>query len=163
MNIRETVRVLLFDPQNRLLLIKVSDPSVNDPGKPWLRSPFWVTPGGRIEAGEDVFTAAHREIAEETGLATMLGPMVWRGEQVLIIKNEPTLLREAFVVARSPQAALRNQRWTAEERRVIAEMRWFSIPELESRKEVVLPPSLPELIAPIAAGNYGTTIRTIDL
>jgi 8-oxo-dGTP pyrophosphatase MutT (NUDIX family) len=48
--------VLILDEQNRLLLMKRSD------------SCCWGPPGGAVELGEVVETAARREVGEETGL-----------------------------------------------------------------------------------------------
>jgi ADP-ribose pyrophosphatase YjhB (NUDIX family) len=47
---------LIVDEQNRLLLMKRSDSSC------------WGPPGGAVELGEVVETAARREVREETGL-----------------------------------------------------------------------------------------------
>ena len=47
---------LILDSKNRLLLLKRSD------------SGCWGPPGGAVEPGEIVETAARREVAEETGL-----------------------------------------------------------------------------------------------
>jgi ADP-ribose pyrophosphatase YjhB (NUDIX family) len=47
---------LIVDNQNRLLLMKRSD------------SGCWGPPGGAVELGEAVETAARREVREETGL-----------------------------------------------------------------------------------------------
>jgi 8-oxo-dGTP pyrophosphatase MutT (NUDIX family) len=47
---------LIVDEQNRLLLMKRSD------------SGCWGPPGGAVEPGEVVETAARREVREETGL-----------------------------------------------------------------------------------------------
>ncbi|MBU4225245.1 MAG: NUDIX hydrolase [Chloroflexi bacterium] len=47
---------LIVDEQDRLLLLKRSD------------SGCWGPPGGAVEPGENVETAARREVREETGL-----------------------------------------------------------------------------------------------
>jgi 8-oxo-dGTP pyrophosphatase MutT (NUDIX family) len=49
---------LIVDAENRLLLMKRSD------------SGCWGPPGGAVEPGEVVETAARREVREETGLET---------------------------------------------------------------------------------------------
>jgi len=59
---RETVRVLLLDDHDRVLLFRDSDTGTT-PVSTW-----WMTPGGGIEDGEDEPTAVVRELAEETGL-----------------------------------------------------------------------------------------------
>ncbi len=45
---------------NALLLVRHRKPD---------RDPYWVLPGGRLEAGESIPRCAEREIAEETGLS----------------------------------------------------------------------------------------------
>ena len=53
--------VVLVDRRGRLLLQERDEHPVIDPEK-------WGFPGGRVEAGEDYETAAHRELEEETGV-----------------------------------------------------------------------------------------------
>ncbi|HYM82438.1 MAG TPA: NUDIX domain-containing protein [Candidatus Limnocylindria bacterium] len=164
MRSRETVRVLLFNSQNQLLLMKISDPKVADPTKPWLRSPFWVTLGGKIEQGEDLMTAAGREIAEETGLHdVVIGPVVWFGEQVSHSTGEATLLKETFVIARTGDMRLTDEQWTIEERKAIVEMRWWPIDELELTSETILPSVLVKLIRRVSRGDRAAGPHVISL
>lgn len=63
---RPNVGVVLFHPDGRVWLGR----RVNTPG------PYnWQFPQGGVDAGEDLFEAAQRELAEETGVtsATLLG------------------------------------------------------------------------------------------
>jgi 8-oxo-dGTP pyrophosphatase MutT (NUDIX family) len=146
--------------------MKIHDPSVLDPGKPWLKSPFWVTLGGKIEEGEDVLNAARREIVEETGFQEIeVIAAVWYGEQVIEKKGEPIKLLETFVVARTSSASLSpgDESWTPEERSVILEMRWFSLEELERGAEIVLPPVLSKLIRGVAMQTHSGPPRVISL
>ncbi|TWT42767.1 NUDIX domain-containing protein [Botrimarina hoheduenensis] len=65
-------RVLLIDAQERLLLLRVEDPAIDQPS-------LWITPGGGCEQGESPREAALRELYEEIGYrACELGPCVWR-------------------------------------------------------------------------------------
>ncbi|MCC7267714.1 MAG: NUDIX domain-containing protein [Caulobacteraceae bacterium] len=57
MQVRPTVRVLLLDPEDRLLLFRGRLPAQPD------SAPFWFTCGGGIEPGETVEDAALREIS----------------------------------------------------------------------------------------------------
>src|SRR5215469_1496701 len=57
--VRRAARVILLDPDERVLLMRYDD------GPPNGR--HWSTPGGGLEAAEDYPAAALRELAEETG------------------------------------------------------------------------------------------------
>jgi 8-oxo-dGTP pyrophosphatase MutT (NUDIX family) len=73
--IRQAVRVLLLDENDRLLLFRAEDPANG--------SVFWFPAGGGVEEGEDAQSAATREIAEETGLTDLqLGPELWHRRHV---------------------------------------------------------------------------------
>lgn len=161
---RITVRLLIFDKSHRLLLMKIDDKSVCDPKDLSRRTPIWVTLGGRIEDGEDVMTAASRELAEETGITNAkIGPAVWYGEQELIFKEERTLLKETFVVVRTSETGIVTDRRTKEEHAVILETKWWTLDELRSTKETVLPKCISELAPALAAGIYPSKPKTITL
>ncbi len=59
-----TVGALVIGPSGRLLLIRTHK---------WRDR--WGVPGGKVERGETLLAAVHREVAEETGLA--LGDVAW--------------------------------------------------------------------------------------
>jgi mutator protein MutT len=62
MAIFATARVLLVNSANELLIVRRSATDPRHAGK-------WDIPGGRLEPGEDVMTAAIRETEEEIGVA----------------------------------------------------------------------------------------------
>lgn len=66
MTVTRSARALLLDDAGRLVLIKRTRSG---------RSPYWTTPGGRVEASDASIEAAlHRELMEELGAtATLLG------------------------------------------------------------------------------------------
>ena len=66
------VRVAVFDSAGAVMLVKHS------------YAPGWILPGGGVEKGEQLMTAATREIHEEAGLIAE-GPLVFHG----IFSNEP--------------------------------------------------------------------------
>jgi 8-oxo-dGTP pyrophosphatase MutT (NUDIX family) len=168
MNVRDTVRILLFDPAKRLLLMRVVNTSLSDPSESQLSGKsLWVTIGGRLEEGEDLFTAARRELKEETGIVgeslESLGPPVWYGEQVLIIYGAQTLLRETFIVAKTTRTTLSSELQTPEEKEVIREMKWWTVDAVERSSEVILPKIMRRLVRDVADGRYPDSILHIDL
>ena len=66
---RAAAYVVCRDEVQRLLLTRFVSP-----GHP--HSGMWTMPGGGIDWGESAEAAAHRELAEETGLTATLGPVV---------------------------------------------------------------------------------------
>ena len=93
---RPTARVLLFDVEGRILLMKGRLPSNPDaPGA-------WFTIGGGVEPGESVYQAAAREVREETGFTdVILGDIAWCGEVTLLDrKQRPVLFKDTFILAR---------------------------------------------------------------
>lgn len=163
---RKSARVILFDEADRVLLIQARDGIVLDPARP-NRPPYWITPGGEIEPGEAVIAAAERELAEETGLASFeLGPAVWYREQMLIFEGEPRLSKETYVVARVHALPLSQSGWTDAERSSLLEMRWWTLPELESTNAVIYPLALPsrarELAALLASNAEVRELEVID-
>jgi len=59
------VRLILFDQQGHILVLKRSDSSTTNPS-------LWELPGGKIDAGEQFDEALKREILEETGFTVAI-------------------------------------------------------------------------------------------
>jgi 8-oxo-dGTP diphosphatase len=147
MRTRPTVRVLLLDPEDRILLMRGRLPgSAAGPGA-------WFTVGGGVEPGETVTAAAEREILEETGIGdARLGPVVWTRQGVLPIPK-PTLFEESYLVARCGGGEPARDGWNALERELIEEIRWWTRQELLATSEAVFPPGLADLLEDILAGR----------
>ncbi len=76
-DMRRSVRVVLFDDRDRLLLIRRDRPG---------RAPYLTLPGGGVEGTEDDRQTATRECAEELGAEVVLGETLVRSgaETVLL-------------------------------------------------------------------------------
>src|SRR5665213_340878 len=147
---RPTARVLLFDPQGRILLMKGRLPS--NPAAPGA----WFTIGGGLEPGETVPEAAAREIIEETGfLDAVLGPRAWYGEVVLSDGVGPLLFKDHYIVAHCAGGTPSRDGWRTLEHEFIDDMRWWTLEALAACQEPVLPPGLADKLAHIlqAAGS----------
>lgn len=146
--VRPTARVLLLDREDRILLL-----NGRLPGRP-RGAGNWFTVGGGVEAGETYREAAAREILEETGIGDFeLGPVVWLREGMLHI---PHLVRmtEQYIVARCDGGDPRRDGWTALERELIDDVRWWTAQELMTTADKVYPPGLARLLPPILAGEF---------
>jgi 8-oxo-dGTP pyrophosphatase MutT (NUDIX family) len=142
---RTTARVLLLDPAGRILLMKgrlPSDPSAQG---------AWFTIGGGVEPGETLMQAAAREIVEETGFTdAALGPVLWRGEQILLDRQQrPVRFLEHFILARCAGGEPSRAGWQALEREFVDDIRWWSHADLAKAAEPVFPRDLVTRLADI--------------
>ena len=139
---RPTARVLLFDSQRRVLLMKGRLPS--DPAAPGV----WFTLGGGVESGETVAEAAAREIIEETGfLDATLGPVAWYSEVMLSDRVGPLLFKNHYLIAHCAGGRPSREGWRALEREFVDDMRWWRLDELAACQEPVFPADLADKIA----------------
>ena len=152
---RLTARILLLDPQGRILLMKGRLPS--DPGAPGA----WFTVGGGIEPGETLSDAALREIREETGFSdASVGPVLWEGEQIHHDrKGRPVRVRESFMVARCTGGEPVRDGWQALEREFVDDIRWWTQAELAACAEPVFPRDLAARLADILAREPSSPVH----
>jgi 8-oxo-dGTP pyrophosphatase MutT (NUDIX family) len=139
--VRNAARVLLLDPEGRVLLVAGSDPADIAAGT------WWITPGGGMEEGEDARTAALREAFEETGhrVAGLTGPVA-RRSSVFPFDGRVIEQREQYFVAHVPVFEPTTAGWTELERRALTGHRWWTLEELRTTTETVYPERLAEMI-----------------
>lgn len=133
MRLRQAVRALVLDPDNRILL----DERLMAAG-----GTIWATPGGGINGGESHEQALRRELSEELGLhAFELGPEVWWREHLLPLlgfegqREHFHLVRvDSFEPSGTPDPDVVGQRW-------------WTLAELETSHDLFAPRRLPELLA----------------
>jgi 8-oxo-dGTP pyrophosphatase MutT (NUDIX family) len=158
LRIRTAARVVLLDPDDRVLLVRWH---FEDPDGP---TDVWGTPGGGIDPGETPEKAVRRELLEETGLGVSdcgscvghrlhVAPMrttdgaTWDGQEEWFY-----LVRaEAFV----PRGHLTDEQLRAEN---LHELRWCTVAEVEALagtpRTRVAPANLAGLVRQLAAEGH---------
>jgi 8-oxo-dGTP pyrophosphatase MutT (NUDIX family) len=133
--VRHSVRVLLLDEQDRLLLFRDEEPETG--------AAFWFPAGGGLEDDEDVRAAAVREVAEETGLVDVeLGPEVWRRRHVFTWRGVRWDQRERWFMTRVVHFAPDGAGMTEAEKADLTACRWWTPDELDTTADDLVPRDL---------------------
>ena len=140
LRLRQGVRAVVLDPDDRILLVRFEFPD----------TVFWATPGGGLEEHETHEQALFRELEEEVGLTDVtLGPLIWTRTHV-----EPFASglwdgqTERYFLLRTPRFEP-SPRQTEEELAAewVTGMRWWTQAELAAADVKFAPRRLPELVA----------------
>ena len=152
---RKVARVVLLDPADRILLLHGFEPS--RPAKTW-----WFTPGGGVEDGETREEAAHREVAEETGITGVrLGPVLWRRTCSFDFDGRSWDQDEWYFLGRTERTRTDTGGHTELERRSVAALRWWTPEELSRTRETVYPKGLAGLLRALL--GEGPPASPVDL
>jgi 8-oxo-dGTP pyrophosphatase MutT (NUDIX family) len=152
---RRAARVLLL-ADGSVLLIKGLDPAHPDAGT------WWLTPGGGVDDGETIQSAAVREVFEETGFRitpSQLGPVVATRVADFDFEHRRYRQTEYFFAAKVPAFTPENQRWDDVERRSLLEQRWWTVDDLRGTDATVYPNELAELVEAVLGGAMTDVMR----
>lgn len=152
---RKGARILMFDDQGRLLLIRGHDWGQED--RSW-----WFTVGGGLGWDEDPREGVIREALEETGIALshgqVQGPIAHRSA-VFDFVLRTVRQQELFYVAYGVQGELAPAALSSLETHLLDEYRWWDLTELgaaQAAGETLYPLDLVPFAQQLAAGWDGT-------
>ncbi len=158
---RHTARLIILDPEDRILLIQYRATREESVVHPGLRN-FWFTPGGGIEPGETAEQAALREMDEEVGLTglPLLGEVA-RRTAINDLFTRAALCHERYFLVRTASAAFDTARLAETDQDEVLDVRWWRPDDLAASAEVLIPAAILTLTRSIIA--HGAPREPVDL
>ena len=145
---RPTARLLVINPDNRVLLFRFFYPEGPKAG-----FTFWATPGGALDPEESFEAAAQRELFEETGFDLPVTQQVHaRTNRFDLPDGTPVVAEERFFLVRVHESSIDvADNPDPVERNMITEWRWWSVSELNGTQETIFPEELGTFLPPLIA------------
>ena len=129
---------MLFDEAGSILLVRFVVPREDE------EFIFWALPGGEIEAGETEVEAAVREVWEELGLELKVSGPVYRDSNQFFHQGEMQDNVDFLFRAKCRREEPQLIGFTADEREIMKEIRWWSEAEIAASEERIFPVNLAE-------------------
>jgi 8-oxo-dGTP pyrophosphatase MutT (NUDIX family) len=144
---RRAARVVCRDPDDRIVMIRSSDPA--DPRK----EPWWELPGGGIDHGETPEQACERELREEIGITdAVIGPCIWTNHAQFEFAGWHFDQHEQIFLATASGEIGAHTRREVFEALAFGEVRWWVPAELLADTAPTVPPRLREFLPAVLTG-----------
>ncbi len=141
---RPSSRLLILDPENRVLLFFSAFEGDQLSGEA-----YWHTPGGGLEAGETYEQAAVRELFEETGIVASVGSQIARREFILSTPDRRQVFAdERYFLVRSASQTVDTSQMGDLESQYLKRYAWWSLDQLQRTQEIYYPEDLIEILRP---------------
>ena len=146
---RKSARLLILNPSHNVLLFRF----VHKHG-PLAGEDYWATPGGGLEEDETYEDAAVRELREETGIVVdRVGSAVAQREfELRLPDGEYVVADERYFIIATATPDISRDGWTAQERGMMADHKWWSLKELRETLDTVWPEDLVSILEGVSEG-----------
>lgn len=145
--VRRTVKLLLVDSDQRLLLVCGRDTATD--------LCHWYPVGGGIESGESPAQAAKREAWEETGLEGLAdGTPVWTREATYTYSGKTYEVHETWLLYPVEHFDPAPKGLTEYEKESIVDFRWWTVDDLRATRESIYPPTLGDHFASLQMNGH---------
>lgn len=145
---REAARIVVLDPEDRILLINAIDPRDATKGD------WWEIPGGGMDPGEASASCAARELREEAGiLDAEVGPVIWTQHVSYDFAGMHFEQDEYVHLARWAGGEQHPPELEFFEALAFRGMAWWTCDDLLASDVKTLPPRLREFLPAIVAGD----------